>query len=182
MSDSNSNHIVVPDDDVPLHSVVRALSGTLNAEVEEDSGISCKKKGDRAQATTSTKTPSTLLLKGLIKMKSCKTSVDMAHMMVPLMSKQFMVTAEVTTEMLVQIYAYFAHTGVHNEEYLSFMTNYVNWPPSHAIVTDKQKTNLISIAVTLLISKIATYTVALQEEKLYLSHGISYRALSTWFT
>jgi len=43
------------------------------------------------------------------------------------------------------------------------------------------KKDLISIPVTLLISKIASYTVALQEEKLYLSPGIGYCALTTWF-
>merc|ERR1740124_1459073 len=41
--------------------------------------------------------------------------------------------------------------------------------------------NLISFPVTLLLSKIASYTVALQEEKLYLSPGIGYHLLSTWF-
>merc|ERR1740124_784572 len=42
--------------------------------------------------------------------------------------------------------------------------------------------NFISIPVTLLLSKIESYIVALQEEKLYLSPGIGYRALSTWYT
>ena len=49
------------------------------------------------------------------------------------------------------------------------------------ITTPTQKMNLISISVTLLLSKIASYTVALQAEKLYLSPGIGYCALSTWF-
>ena len=40
---------------------------------------------------------------------------------------------------------------------------------------------LIYIPVTLLLSKITSYTVALQEEQLYLSPGIRYCALFTWF-
>jgi len=49
------------------------------------------------------------------------------------------------------------------------------------IATDKQKMNLVSVPVILLISKISNYTVALQEEALYLSPGIGYHALSKWF-
>ena len=91
-------------------------------------------------------------------------------------------TADITTELLVQISAYFTNTGIHNEEYLSFMTNYVDWPTPQMIATDKQKMSLISVPATLLLSKIANYTVVLQEEKLYLSPDIGYRTLSTWFT
>jgi len=90
-------------------------------------------------------------------------------------------TVEVTTELLVQLSAYFAHTGIHNKEYLSFMTNYVDWPLLQTIAIPKQKMNLISISVIFLISKIASYTIFLQEEKLYLSPGIEYRALTIWF-
>jgi len=42
--------------------------------------------------------------------------------------------------------------------------------------------NLISVPVTLLLLKIASYMVDLLEEKIYLSSNISYRALSTWFS
>jgi len=63
----------------------------------------------------------------------------MAQMMVLLISEQFTMTAEVTTELLVQISAYFSHTGIHNEEYLSFMINYVDWPPPQTINTPKKK-------------------------------------------
>ena len=87
--------------------------------------------------------------------------------------------SEVKTELLVYLSAYFAHTGIRNEEFLIFMTNYVGWLPPHTFAIPPQKMNLISITVTLLLSKIASYTVALQEEKLYLSPGIGYRGLST---
>ena len=132
------------------------------------------------QTTTSVRTPPTTLAKGLMKTKTCTTSVEMAKMMVPLISKQFTMTAEVTTELLVQLSAYFSHTGIHNKEFLAFMTNYVDWSPPHTFATPTQKMNLISIPVTLLLSKIASYTVALQEEKLYLSPGIGHCALFTW--
>jgi len=62
------------------------------------------------------------------------------------------------------------------------MTNYVYWPLPQKISTANKKMNLISVPVTLLLSKIAKHTVALQKEKLYLSSSIGYRALSTWFT
>ena len=85
----------------------------------------------------------------------------MAQMMVPLISKQFTMTAEVTTEPLVQMSAYFAHMGIHHKEYLSFITNYIDWTPPHTISTAKQKINPISVPVTIMISKIASYTVSL---------------------
>merc|ERR1740124_259728 len=61
------------------------------------------------------------------------------------------------------------------------MMIYVYWPPLHTIATPTQKITLISTPVTLLLSKIVSYTVALQEEKLHLSPGIGYCALSTWY-
>ena len=89
---------------------------------------------------------------------------------------------EVTTELLKQLSAYFEHMVIYNEEYLSFMKNYANWPPPQTIATITQNINIIYVPITLLLSKIANYTVALQEEKLYLSPGIGHCALSTWFT
>ena len=46
MSAIDSKYNVVLDDNVPLPSVICTLSRTLNAEVEEDSIIPRKKKGD----------------------------------------------------------------------------------------------------------------------------------------
>ena len=81
--------------------------------------------------------------------------------MMPLISKQFKMTAEVTTEPLVQMSTYFAHKGINHEEYFSFMTNYVDWPPTKTIATTKQKMNLISVPVNLVLSKIASYMFSL---------------------
>jgi len=61
------------------------------------------------------------------------------------------------------------------------MTNYVDWLPPHTIANPTQNMNLISIPVTLLLLKIAIYTVDLQEENLYLFPGIKYPSLTTWF-
>jgi len=177
MSDRNSNNTIIPDNVLSLPSVVFTLSRTLNAEVDEDMEIPRKPRGNGTHTTTSVRTPATTFSIGLMKTKICTTSIEMAQMIFLLISKQFTMTAEVTTEPLVQLSAYFAHTGIHNEEYLSFMMNYVDWLPPQTIATPKQKMNFISIPVTLLLS----YTVALQEEKLYLSPGIGYRALTTWF-
>jgi len=121
------------------------------------------------QTTTIVRTPSTTLAKGLMKTKTCTTSIYIAKIMVPLISGQFTMTAEVTTELLIQLSVYFFHTGIHDEEFLAFVTNYVDWPPPNTFATPTQNMNLITILVTLLLSKIASYTVALQEEKMYLS-------------
>jgi len=75
------------------------------------------------------KTPTTALFTGLLKMKMFNTPIEMAEIIIPLISKQFTMTAEVTMELLIQLSAYFEHTGIHNEEYLSIMIKYVNWPP-----------------------------------------------------
>ena len=64
MSDRNSNHTVVPENGVSLPSVVRTLSGTLNAEVEEESAIARKKKGNGTPTMTSMNTAVTPLFKG----------------------------------------------------------------------------------------------------------------------
>jgi len=70
-------------------------------------------------------------------------------------------TAEVTTDPLVQMSAYFAQTGIHHEEYFFFVTNYIGWLLPQTIVTTKKNMNLIIVPVTILLSKIASYTVAL---------------------
>ena len=104
--------------------------------------------------TTSVRTLATTLSMGLMKTKTYTTSVDMDQMMVLLISEKFTMTAEVITELLIQLSTYFPHIGIHNEEYLSFMTNYVDWTPPQKKSTPKQKMNLISIPFTLLLSKI----------------------------
>ena len=79
----------------------------MNTEVDEDTVIIRKKKGNNTSATTSAKTPTTLLDKGLMRTKVCKTSVEITEMIVPLINKQFTMTAKVTTELLAQMSAYF---------------------------------------------------------------------------
>ena len=70
---------------------------------------------------------------------------------------------------------------IHNKEYVSFMTNYVDWLPPQTIATSKNKMNLIFVSVTPLLSKMASYAIALQEEKIYMSPDIGYHTLSAWF-
>jgi len=111
----------------------------LNTEVEEDMAIPRKKKGDGTYVTVYVKTPTTTLFMGLMKTKNCKTSIEMTEIMVPLVSEQFTMMVEVTTELLILLSAYFAHTVIHNKEYLSFMMNYVNLPPPQTIATAKKR-------------------------------------------
>jgi len=101
MSDSESKNTVILGNDVPILYIVCTLSRTLSAEVEDNTVIPYNKKGNDIPATTSVKTLSTSLEKGLIRKKSCKTSVEIAEMIVAMISKQFTMTAEVATEFLV---------------------------------------------------------------------------------
>jgi len=78
-----------------------------------------KSRGNGTQTTTSVRITATTLSMGFMKTKTCTTSVEMSQTMVPLIRKQFTMPAEVTTELLVQLSAYFAHTGIHNEEHVS---------------------------------------------------------------
>jgi len=71
----------------------------------------------------SVRTPATKFSMGLMKTKTYTTSVEMVQMIVLLIRKQFTMTTEVTME---QLSAYFSHTGIHNKEFLAFMTNYVD--------------------------------------------------------
>merc|ERR1740124_224620 len=55
--------------------------------------------------TTSVRTLATTLSMELMKTKTSTTFVEMAQMMVPLISNHFTMTVEVTTEILVQLSA-----------------------------------------------------------------------------
>ena len=115
MSDSDSNNIVIPDDVFPLPSVVCNLSKILNAEVHRDIVIPRKSKRDDTQTTTSVRILETTLSMGFMKTKTCTKPVEMAQMILLLISKLFTTTVEVTSEHLVQLSASFAHTGFHNK-------------------------------------------------------------------
>ena len=88
--------------------------------------IPLKKKGSGTYVMANIKTSAMTVFTGLLKTKTCKISVEMVEMIVPLISKHFTMTADVTTELLIQLSAYFEHTSIHNEEYLFFMKNYVD--------------------------------------------------------
>ena len=92
MNGRNSNYTVVPDEVLPFPSVVRTLSRTLNAEVDEDMEIPRKPRGDGTQTTTSVRTPTTTLSIGLMKTKTYTTFVKMDQMMVLLISENFTMT------------------------------------------------------------------------------------------
>jgi len=106
MSDCNSNNTVVPDEVLHLPSVVHNLLRTLSAEVDEDMDIPRKPRGGGGtQTATSIRTPETTLSMGLMNTKTCTISVEMTQMMVLLIREQFTMTAELTTELLVQLSA-----------------------------------------------------------------------------
>ena len=123
MSDSDSNDTGIPDEFLPLPSVVRILSQILNVKVDGNMAILRKPKRDDTQTTTSVRAPTATLSMGLMKTNTCTTSVEMAQMIVPLISEQLTMTTEVTTELLVQLSVYFSHTSIHNEELFAFITN-----------------------------------------------------------
>jgi len=135
MSDNDSNDTIIPDDVLSPPSVVRTLSQIMNVKVDEDMVIPRKSKRDDTQTTTSVRNPATTLSMGLMKTRTCTTSVEMVQMMVLLISEQFKMTAEVTTELLVQLSVYFAHTGIRSRDFPAFITKYVDWPLPHTIAT-----------------------------------------------
>jgi len=85
-----------------------------------------KKKVSGTCTTVNIKTPTTTLFMGMLITKTCKISDEMAQMMVPIISEQFTMIVDITTELLIQLSAYIELTGIQNEKYLSFMTNYIN--------------------------------------------------------
>jgi len=105
MNYSDSNNNAIPDDVLLLSSVVRTFLRTLNAEEDKDMVIPRKSKRDNTQMTTSVRTLATTLSMELMKTKTSTTFVEMAQMMVPLISNHFTMTVEVTTEILVQLSA-----------------------------------------------------------------------------
>jgi len=105
MNCSDSNNTTIPDNFLLLSSVARTFLRTLNAEVDKNMVIPRKLKRDNMQITTSVRTLATTLSMGLMKTKTSTKFVEMAQMMVPLIRKQFTMTVEVTTELLVQLSA-----------------------------------------------------------------------------
>ena len=86
-----------------------------------------------------------------------------------------------TKEYMADLYQYFIQTGVYTEEYLSILKNHLDWPSLKGCDNTTLLYNLISIPVTLLLSKISAYMVALQDKKLFLSLGIGYWSVTAWY-
>jgi len=128
--------------------------------------------------TTSVRNPAITLSMGLMKSRTCTTSIEIAQMMVPLISKQFTMTVEVSGTAL---HVLRPHGHSQRRIYVLYAKLYglsatinncysqIKYEPHlhshHSSAIEDSKLNL-----------------SLQEEKLYLSPGIGYRALTTWFT
>jgi len=77
-------------------------------------------------------------------------------------------------EMSTQLASYFKGNGIYNEEILSIMTNYSIWPRA-------TKSLMITIPVTICLSKIATYTEFVLDNSLLFRKGMQYSELVRWY-
>ena len=90
MSHSNTNDTFMQDD-VPIHSVFCTLTQTMNVEVTSDTSVASR-KNTMVTTQPSLKTLSPILCVGITKTKLCTTAVEMAELILPLISKQFTIT------------------------------------------------------------------------------------------
>ena len=56
-----------------------------------------------------------------------------------------------------------------------------DWPAPSTYATDKQTLKAITVPITLFLSKIAKYTVHLQEKSLFLFPRIGMKTITTWY-
>jgi len=78
MSGSDSSDTIIPEDVLPLPFVVCTLSRTLNAEVNKDMADPRKSERGDMKTAKSVRTLATTLSMGLMKTKTCTTSVEIA--------------------------------------------------------------------------------------------------------
>ena len=104
----------------------------------------------------------------LLRVKIYTDSVIMAHINVPLITKQFRMSASLRSELLKQILVYFWHKGILNKESLLFMMDSSDCPTLSTYAVDEQPLKAIMVPIILFSSKIEKYTVCLQDNSVFL--------------
>ena len=111
---------------------------------------------------------------GLSCTKSCSTHSDVASVVTPLIGERFAMSDAQRTKLEAQLSLYFERSGIDNEQVLLFMTLSSSWHVPSTLTDDKSQLNLITVPVTLLLSRIGTYTAVALKQLLFLATGMSY--------
>ena len=105
----------------------------------------------------------------------------MEKLIFPPISKQISMIAIVTSKFLVHLTTSFKGTYITNESYLSFMTEHTSWPPPKDLATYKDKADLVTVYVILLLFQLVPYTILFLNKLFYLSLGFMYQELTAWY-
>ena len=111
----------------------------------------------------------------LLRTQTCVSAASMADIVGPLIGERFSMTIDLVEELTRQLNVYFEFAGVMNDETYSFMTDYKEWPSAKGV--DSETLNMVTVPVTLLLAKLASYTVLVLENKLFLSPGVKFSEL-----
>ena len=84
---------------------------------------------------------------------------EMAELIAPLISTQFSMDSATAQSFKAQLTAYFVCIGTANESCLSMMSAYASWVPPITFQTTSQSYDLITVPVTMMPAKLASYAV-----------------------
>ena len=118
---------------------------------------------------------------GLSPVRQANTAEEMAILLTPLISERFALPNSVTKKLCTQLALYFKDMGIVNESCLGIMTDSSSWAVPESLSTTSQSLEHLTVPVLLLLTKLATYTVQLRNEKLHLTMGVLFTDVRTWY-
>ena len=110
----------------------------------------------------------------LLQKKTCEDVVIISRSIVPAICKHFSMIDIIKSELLVQLIAYFKCTGINNDSWSIFITEYTTWKIPKSLVIYAYKADLVMMHAILLLSKLVPYTILLLKKLFYLSLEFRY--------
>jgi hypothetical protein len=117
---------------------------------------------------------------GLSDSRALNNEGDLATIVASLVGERFSLTINKVSELTVQLEIYFKYCSILDEEILSIMTDYSSWPVVHYLPRADELT-LITVPVTMCLSKIARYTELAIGHGLFMTKKVTYNELVAWY-
>ena len=106
---------------------------------------------------------------------------EMAKLLYPFTITWFSLTNDNSKKLQDQFCVYFNVAGITNESCLGMMTRNRSWSLVESFSTKKQDMNQLAVPVTLLLSKLATYTILLRKKSQHISSDVLLSDLATLY-
>ena len=106
---------------------------------------------------------------------------EMAILLSPLISECFTLGKSATKKLRIQLGLYFKSMGITDELCLGMRMDHAIWAVPDLFATDTEALEQLMVPVILLLTKLATYSLQLRKEYLYLCTGVLLADLSTWY-